>query len=170
MHLFANKRLILILIFLFWIEISILPFCVIYGIKPDLIFIFITFYAFQISWKQLIPLVFVLGIVRDLLTNSFFGVETASLVGGALLLQFFADQFYRDERWIQAVGLFSFSWFTLFLYSIFTFVTEGHYLDEQMLSRTFFISLYTAVLGIILFPFFEKRFKGVLLVKQYELF
>lgn len=170
MRLFANKRLILILALLFWIEISILPFCTIRGIKPDLIFIFITFYAFQIGWKQLIPLAFALGMARDLMTNSFFGVETASFIGGALLLQFFADQFYRDERWIQAVGLFSFSCFTLLLYSIFTFVTEGHYFDEQMLSKTFFVSLYTTALGLILFPFLEKRLKHVLYVKQYELF
>lgn len=170
MRLFANRQLILTLILLFWIEISILPFCSIHGIKPDLIFIFIAFYAFQIGWKQLIPLAFVLGIIRDLLTNSFFGVETASLVGGALLLQFFADQFYRDERWIQAFGLFSFSWFTLMLYSIFTLVVDGQFLVEQMLSKTFFISLYTAVLGTLLFPLFEKRFKNVLYVKQYELF
>lgn len=169
MHLFANKRLIFILILLFWIEVSILPFCSIRGIKPDLIFIFITFYAFQIDWKRLVPLAFVLGIIRDLLTNSFFGLETASFVGGALLLQFFADQFYR-ERWIQILGLFLFSWATLILYSIFTFITEGHYFNERMLAQTFFISIYTTVIGAILFPIFEKRLKQVLYVKQYELF
>ena len=169
MHLFANKRLIFILILLFWIEVSVLPFCSIRGIKPDLIFIFITFYAFQIDWKRLVLLAFVLGIIRDLLTNSFFGLETASFVGGALLLQFFADQFYR-ERWIQILGLFLFSWVTLILYSIFTFVTEGHYFNEWMLAQTFFISVYTTVVGAILFPIFEKRLKQVLRVKQYELF
>ncbi len=169
MHLFANKRLIFILILLFWIEVSVLPFCSIRGIKPDLIFIFITFYAFQIDWKRLVLLAFVLGIIRDLLTNSFFGLETASFVGGALLLQFFADQFYR-ERWIQILSLFLFSWVTLILYSIFTFVTEGHYFNEWMLAQTFFISVYTTVVGAILFPIFEKRLKQVLRVKQYELF
>ncbi len=169
MHLFANKRLIFILILLFWIEVSVLPFCSIHGIKPDLIFIFIAFYAFQIDWKRLVLLAFVLGIIRDLLTNSFFGLETASFVGGALLLQFFADQFYR-ERWIQILSLFLFSWVTLILYSIFTFVTEGHYFNEWMLAQTFFISVYTTVVGAILFPIFEKRLKQVLRVKQYELF
>ena len=170
MHPFANKRLILVLLLLFWIEISILPFCSIRNIRPDLIFIFIAFYTFHVDWKRLIPLAFVLGIIRDLMTNSFFGLETASFIGGALLLQFFADQFYRDKRWIQAVGLFSFSWCTLLLYSIFMFVTEGRYPDEQMMIKTFFISVYTTVLGIILFPFFGKWFKHTLHVKQYELF
>ncbi len=170
MHLFTNKRLILVLLLLFWIELSILPFCSIRNIKPDLIFIFIAFYAFQIDWKRLVPLAFVLGIIRDLLTNSFFGIETASLIGGALLLQFFADQFYREKRWVQILGLFSFSCFTLFLYSIFVFVTEGRYLDERMLIKTFFISAYTTAAGAILFPLFEKWFKRALYVKQYELF
>lgn len=169
MHLFANKRLIFVLILLFWIEVSILPFCSIRGVKPDLIFIFIAFYAFQINWKRLVPLAFVLGMIRDLLTNSFFGLETASFIGGALLLQFFADQFYR-ERWIQLLGLFLFSWFTLLLYSGFTLITEGHYFDERMLIETFFISLYTTLVGMVLFPFFETRLRRVLHVKQYELF
>lgn len=169
MHLFANKRLIFVLILLFWIEVSLLPYFSIRGIKPDLIFIFITFYAFQIDWKRLVLLAFVLGIVRDLLTNSFFGLETASFVGGALLLQFFADQFYR-EQWIQILGLFLFSWVTLILYSIFTFVTEGHYFNERMLVETFFISIYTTAVGAILFPILEKRLKQALHVRQYELF
>ncbi len=170
MYLFSNKRLILILAFLFWLEISILPLFSIGRVKPDLIFVFLSFYAFQIDWKRLIPLAFVLGIVRDLLANSFFGLETASLIGGALFLQFFADQFYRDERWVQALGLFSFSWLTLILYAFFCFVTDGHPFNEPILMNTFFISLYTTGLGVLLFPLFTKWFKHALHVKQYELF
>ena len=170
MHIFSNKRLVLILAILFWFEISILPFLSIRGIKPDLVFIFTAFYAFQIDWKRLIALVFVLGMVRDLLANSFFGLETASLIGGALFLQFFADQFYRDERWIQALGLFSFSWFTLLLYSVFSWVVDHHALSEHILLSTFFISVYTTAGGALLFPLFGKWFKRSLNVKQFELF
>lgn len=167
---FANKRLILVLSLLFWVEVSVLPIFSIRDVKPDLIFIFITFYAFRINWKQLMPLALVLGIVRDFMANSFFGLETASFVCGALLLQFFADQFYRDKRWIQILGLFSFSWLTLLIYSVFSFVIKGHFLNELMLIKTFFIALYTTAAGIILFPLFEKWLKPALNVKQYELF
>ncbi len=170
MHLFTNKRLIFLLLVIIWVELSLLPLFSIHGVKPDLIMIFIAFYAFEIDWKQLIPLAFTIGIVRDLLTNSFFGLETASFVGGSLLLQFLAVRFDRDKRWIQMAGLFSFCWFTLILFLIFTFVTEGHYPADWMFIKTFFVSLYTTIIGAILFSFFEKRLKQALHVKQYELF
>lgn len=170
MYPFANKRLILVALILIWIEASLLPYFAIRNIKPDLIFILIAFYAFQVDWKRLVPLAFLLGVIRDLMTNAFFGVETASLVGGAFLLQFFADQFDRDERWLQLSGLFTFSCFTLLLYAIFSFVTKPYPIREQVFLNIFFTSVYTTVLGAVLIPFFVKVLKQHLFVKQYELF
>lgn len=94
MRFFSNKRLIFILVGLVWIQFSLLPLFSIGGIKPDFFFIFLAFYAFQIHWKPVVGLAFLIGLVRDLITNSFFGLETASIVGGGILLQFFAIRFH----------------------------------------------------------------------------
>ncbi len=171
MRFFRNKRLILVLAGLVWIHLSLLPLFSVWGIKPDFFFIFLAFYAFRVNWKPVVGLAFFIGLIRDLLTNSFFGLETASMVGGTILLQFFAMRFDREKRWIQAASLFSFSWFALLLFSLAAFLIQRPYfLNEWTPVKTFLISVYTTAVGFVLFPFLEKWFGAALRQKQYELF
>ena len=171
MRLFSNKRLILVLLGLIWFELSFLPLFSIEQMKPDLFFIFLVFYAFQINWKRVVTLAFLIGFIQDLVTNWFFGLQTASYVAGAVLLQFFAIRFDRDKRWIQLTSLCAFSWVSLLLFSFLAFLIQPRYhLGEWVLVKTFLISIYTTVIGAILFPLFEKWLKPALRDKQYELF
>lgn len=171
MRFLANKRLIFIVCALIWFEFSILPLFSLGGIKPDLFFIFLSFYAFRIRWKHTIQLAFALGLAKDLLTNSFFGLETASYTLAAILLQFLAIRFDREKPWIQMAGLFSFSWISLILFSLFALLIQTPYgFSEWVFLNTFLISLYTTALGALLFPAFEKWLKPPLKSKQYELF
>lgn len=165
------ERLIPALLILVWLELTIFPFFFIWGIKPDLFLLFLAFYAFRIDRRGIIPLAFLLGFVKDLLTHSFFGLETASHAAGAVLLQFFAVRFDRDERWIQLAGLFSFSWCTLIFYFLAAWLVGAPYqLNEAMFVKSFFISGYTTSVGFVLFPVLEKWLKPTLHARQYELF
>lgn len=140
-------------------------------IKPNFFFVFLAFYAFRINWKNTVFLGFLMGLIQDLITNSFFGLEIASYVGGAVLLQFFAVRFDREKHWIQLVSLFFFSWFSLILFSLLSVLVQHAYrLNEWVLMDTFFVSLYTAAIGFVLFPLFEKWLKPALQERQYELF
>ncbi|MBI1977591.1 MAG: rod shape-determining protein MreD [Candidatus Omnitrophica bacterium] len=160
-----------VLAILVWFELSLLPLFSILQIKPDLFLIFLTFYAFRIDWNQIIPLAFLLGIVQDLVTNSLFGLETASYVGGAMLLHFFAVRFDREKRWIQLASLFCVSWLILILFSVFSILMEGHRIPlEWVFTKTFLIAIYTTALGAACFPVFEKWLIPFFGPRQYELF
>lgn len=171
MYPFSNKRVIFVLLLLMWAELSLVPFFSIRGVKPDFLFIFLAFYAFKVEWKRLIRVAFVVGMLRDLMTNSFFGLETAAFVGSALALQFFAIQFDREKKWIQMVSLFIFSYFNLILFFSLNIFVAGHYQPiDWFWIKVFFISLYTTGVGFLLFPFLERWLQPVLYDKQYELF
>ncbi len=168
----SDQRLIFLLLGIVWLELSVLPLISINQIKPDFLFIFIVFYAFRINWNRVVTLAFFVGLIRDLLTNSFFGLETAACVGGAILVRFFAIRFDRDKRWIQLASLFTFSWANLLLFSSMDFlVHEHHHLFNQWtLVRMFLISVYTTVVGIVFLPLLEKLPRSIFREKQYELF
>ena len=167
-----DQRLIFILLFMVWFQLSWLPLFSIGQIKPDFLFVFIAFYAFQINWNRVLTLAFCVGLVRDLLTNSFFGLETASCVGGALLLRFFATRFDRDKRWIQLASLFAFSWFSLLLFLALEFllIHERLHFGEWIFLKTFLISIYTTTVGVLLLPLLERLPRSIFREKQYELF
>ena len=171
MRLFPDRRLILALLGLVWLELSVVPFFSVGGIKPDLFFVFLVFYAFRINWKRVIGLALILGLIKDFLTNSFFGLEAASQTAGAVLLQFLAMRFDRDKPWIQLAALFSFSWFALVLYSAAAWIAQAPYrLDGSMAVKSLLIAGYTTAAGFLLFPILEKWLKPTLREKQYELF
>ena len=166
-----NKRLILVLAALFWTELSISPFLSIYQMKPDLPFVVLAFYAFRVNWKQVVTLAFLIGLIQDLLTNTFFGLHTASYVAGSLALQFFALRFDRDKLAIQMTSLFCFSFLSLLIFSVLSFIVqEPSWFDEWFLMKLFGISLYTMLIGTILFPLLDRGLKLVFPSRQYELF
>ena len=171
MSLFPNRKLILLFAVLLWFEFSLSPFFTVAGVKPGFLLIFLVFYTFRINWKRVASLAFLAGFSRDLLANSFFGLETASYVCGSILLRFLAGRFDRQKRWIQLASLFAFSWASLLLFSGFAFLVQEPYpLTPAALSKTFLASIYTVGLGAFLFPLLEKWFRFTWHEKQYELF
>lgn len=171
MRFFPDRRLIAILLGLVWLELSVLPFFSVWGVKPDFFFVFLVFYAFRINWKRVIGLAFMLGLAKDLLTHSFFGLEAASLTAGAVLLQFLAVRFDREKKWVWLAGLFSFSWFTLIAYSLAAWAAGAPYRwAGGTVHQSFWIAAYTTLAGLALFPVLEKWLKPTLHEKQYELF
>ena len=153
------------------LQFLITPFFSFQGIGPDLFVIFLVFYTFHVDWRHISPLAFFVGLVQDLITNSFFGLETASYVLGALVLQFFAIRFDREKRWIQLASLFCVSWFMLIIFSLLSFFIEAHSISgEWILIKTISIALYTTGVGFLVYPVLEKHALSLFGRKQYELF
>lgn len=156
---------------LFWAELSLLPHLSIYQVKPDLPFVVLAFYAFRVNWKQVVVLAFLIGLIQDLLTNTFFGLHTASYVAGSVALQFFALRFDRDKLAIQMVSLFCFSFIALLIFSMLSFIVqEPSWFDEWFLMKLLGISFYTMLIGLGLFPLLDHWLKLVFPSRQYELF
>lgn len=171
MRFLANRRLILILFGLIWLKLTLSPVLSVHSVRPDLFFIFLVFYAFRIHWKPIVPLAFLMGLIQDLVTNSFFGMSIAAYVGAAALLRLFVIRFDRDKLWIQLASLFVFSWTASTLFLILCFVTRSMvYVNEWIVLKPLLIAFYTTAFGALLFPMFGKWLQPVLHAKQYELF
>jgi rod shape-determining protein MreD len=172
MRFLPGRQLVLILAVIVWLELCVLPLFSISFVKPDLFFVFLVFYAFRVSWKHVLVVAFLLGLCKDLLTNSFFGIETAAYAGGAILIQFLAMQFDRDKRLIQWGGVFILSLVSLIFYVLLECAISGSPLGSltQLVGRLIFISVYTTVIAIALFPVMERWLRPLLVGRQYELF
>lgn len=171
MRLFVSKRVLFILIGIIWFELTVLPIFSVGTVKPNLFFIFLVFYAFHIDYYHLVGLALFFGLAKDIFTNSFFGLETASYVSSAALLQYAVMRLDREKKWIQWSSLFVFSFTNLLIFSFLAlFVQRKYGLSLPVLGQAFFVSFYTTLLGAVLFPFFGRWAVAGYKSKQYELF
>ncbi len=171
MRFFASKRVILILLGLVWVELTILPAVAIYGIKPNLFFVFLVFYAFHVNYRSLVVLALLFGLVKDVYTNTLFGMETASYVISAALLEFVVLRLEREKTWIQWMSLFVFSWASVLIFSLLAVVIHKPYgVSVKVLRDSFFVALYTLFLGFAIFPLLSRWIRFGARTRQYELF
>ena len=124
------------------------------------------------NWREAVALAFLIGVIQDLVTNSFFGLQTISYVGAALFLQFFSVRFDREKKWIQLAGLFSATWLVVILFSVFSFAIGTRYFSEAewMFTKSVLIASYTTAFGFVFYPSFEKYLLPLFGPRQYELF
>ena len=166
----SKTRLVLISGFVILAQMALVPLISFNGITPDLIFLLVAFYAFAIDHRSVLWVAFSLGLCRDFLANTFFGLETASLVCGALLLQYAVAQFDRRDHFIKIASVFIFSLTTLALSASILLVIRGHAAAGPEMFRILMISGYTAILSMGIFPIFEYLSGLERLVQQHELF
>ena len=171
MRLFPNKRVGFIFIILFWCEISISSWLKIQQSRPDFFLLFLVFYAFRIEWRNLIALGLLLGLTRDFFSNSYFGLETASFVASAVILQWVVPRLDREKNWVHWGTLLVVSFFNSVLYLAFlSFVDFPVRINGGTWLQLLIIPVYTSVVGAVLFPLMDRCLVGKVATKQYELF
>jgi rod shape-determining protein MreD len=170
-HFLTNRKLIFVFVGLLWAELFLCRIFLVRTIKPDLFFVFIAFYAFHVERKNVVTLAFVLGLAKDLCTNTFFGLEALSYSVAAVLFELVAVRFDRSKKIVQLVSIFLISQAALIFYAVFSLaigISQGFAVTVPW--KAFHISAYTALFGLILFPILERWVKPSLSAKQYELF
>ncbi|PIQ86162.1 MAG: rod shape-determining protein MreD [Candidatus Omnitrophica bacterium CG11_big_fil_rev_8_21_14_0_20_45_26] len=140
-------------------------------ITPDLLLLWLAFYAFLIDYHWVVAWAFLLGLMKDLLVDSHFGLETISLIGGALVLYQIAKRFDRYSRLVHLWGTFVFCLVTLFIFAVLhSVVSERFVLNQDILIRILGITVYTTLISPVFFFIFRFVFKINPKKKQYELF
>lgn len=171
MPLRLNGKMVLWLALTVWFQMSFAPFLTWHGIRPDVTLLLLAFFAFFIDYHQLLLYAFLVGVLRDMLTNAFFGLETASLVVGALVLGQIAMRFDRSDKRIRWAGTFAFSFVTLLVSALlFAVTSRENWWGNVSFLRSFLIAVYTTLSGFVFFPLFYWMFQIEPRVKQYELF
>lgn len=162
-------RLIFVLFVFLFLTLAFVPFISIDGVGPDLFFIFLVFYAFHISWKTVPIPAFLIGLAKDILTNSYFGLETFSLVTASILLGLAASKIERDNAWLRYLVTFIFSVTAMSVFSVSFLILEGSpRLIAFSFARVFYVSVYTVFVSPLVFFFLDRLLK--VRSRQYELF
>ena len=164
-------KIFFVVITIIWFQLAAAPWFSINGIFPDFPILFLSFFAFILGYHRILLYVFLVGILKDLLSSAYFGLETVSLLSGAVLFFQIVERFDRQNEWVQAWATFVFSFLVLTFYAVLLrIVQEGYTMGTVFWIRCFLTSLYTSILTPLVFPFFRHIFRLNLNAKQYELF
>ena len=164
-------KLVLWFVIILWLQMSVVPIITFFDLAPDLPLLLVAFVAFLVEPRKLVPCAFLMGLLKDLLSNSFFGLETASFALSSLALQQIINHFDRQDEWVQIWGTFLFSLCSLTIYVfVLSSVKDTGLGGGFTFTRNLLISGYTTLLLPVVFPCFKWIFGMKTSVKQYELF
>lgn len=165
-----SAKVILYFIFLFVMDVTILPVFQIQCASPSLLCLLICYSAFEWGPERTVYVAFWAGLVRDLLGSGLLGVEAGLFVGMALLLNLVVQKIEREFPGMYFLITFLFIFLAGAVRLLFSYTGElplamvGHYLGRVSL-----VALYSALL-LPVFYFVTDRWLGQSHIKQYELF
>lgn len=151
----------LILLTAFFLQVTLLDFIRIAGTKPDLGALFVIFIAIFFGWSSGIEAGFVFGLLKDIYSVDIFGINTATLAITGLIAGLLSPKFLKESRAIQTLIVFVLTLFYFFIHyfissaiSNITYISLAEYIIHSFIP----VSLYTACLAFLIFPFFVSRF------------
>jgi rod shape-determining protein MreD len=157
----GRVKVFLILLAALFIQLTILNYATIFGAKPDIILICVTFFGlFMGSWAGL-EVGLVSGALTDIFSLNFMGMNMfvygmVGLVSGAL-----KGGFVKESKRIQALLVFLCSVFSLFLhFALTSLFSRGIVLSlyEYIGSCVLPVSIYTSIVSIPIFIKFMEIF------------
>ena len=168
---FSSWKMLIIALAVLWLQMAVMPALGWKGVTADLSLLFVALFAFLVDYHRVFWSAFLMGCLKDLLSDSFFGLETSSLVFGAIILSQITHRFDREDTAVQMSGIFLFSFATLVILMILkASVQESFAANIACLVQSFWIALYTTALAFLAFPAVRFFFRLKPYPKQYELF
>ncbi len=167
----SHLRLTAVSFFVIWLQMAVFPVIAFRDIVPDSPLLLVAFFGLILDRERVVVYAFFAGFLKDLFVNSYFGLETASFVLGAIVLNQITSRFDREDPWVQAWATFLFSFFVLVAFCLFSAVVEErapvHFL---VWVKSLSIAGYTVIFIPVVFPLFKSIFRVQTLTRQYELF
>ncbi|WP_139905175.1 rod shape-determining protein MreD [Clostridium thermarum] len=160
------RRLVVILIcvFLFIIDNTLLPFFDLKGVYPSALFIFIVFYSLNTDYTEAIKVGVLAGFLQDLYLCQAVGINPLLNMFICLAAVIIGENIFREKALIPVLSLFALSVIKGVLLFIILYLI-GLKTDFQ---DTLYIALYNMVLAILLYkpifkllqkPFMKKEWK-----------
>jgi len=151
----------LVLIVIFFLQVTVLDLIKISNTKPDLSSLFVIFIAVFFGWETGLEAGFVSGFLKDLYSVDLFGINAAALALTGAAAGLVSPKFFRESRKTQFFIVFV---FTLLYFFIHYFVSSAIYntsyisVSEYTFCSFVPISLYTALISYFIFPFLIDKF------------
>jgi rod shape-determining protein MreD len=142
------------------IQVSLLPVFVRPSFKPDLLLVIMVFIALRVSFELGAPLAWLLGMLNDVFSGLYLGLNAATFLISFLVIKSVSDRLYADSAilFVMTVASVTLAGFTLNLLLIVMFTaTPG--IAYSMLSDIFPHLLINAFIASIvtIFPGFDTQ-------------
>ena len=144
-----NNKIFFILLFLVLLIQIIFPnFLKIFGVKPDLILIFVSLYIVYFDYKDAMTKCILIGLLKDSISVFPFGV---SILTYAILLYFsfkLKKIFYQRHAMIFVVSVFVGCWINFIIANIYALFGISQYSLAYGIARVLIECFYSSVLSI----------------------
>ena len=166
-----TRRMIFVTLGLVWFQACFAPVIEIHSLSPDFLLLAVVFIGLTANTRTFLAFAFLVGALRDLMADSPFGLEIASVLVGALAFQQIVSRFDRRNLGVQLGGSFLFVFVCVGLSALFLLVTKpGVVIDEAVAAKSFLVALYTTLLVPFSFRLLDRLYHTCSFLKQYELF
>jgi len=137
----------------------------IYGIKPDLVMIFVIFNGFLLGPREGAFLGYASGIIQDFFVGSYIGLNALTLMLAGFIAGVCGERLYKENSLIVALVTFFSSAVSLTLYYVLM-----RYLNIKisLIPAIWQIILPTALYSSLLVPLFYLRVYRSLIIKNKE--
>ncbi len=157
----SSRKLIILVLVVFFLSLYAIPFFKIREIQPDLWILLVLFYAFRVDYKRAPLFSLGIGLLKDILSTRFFGLEIFSLGMVTILLSYVLGKIERDEPVNLIVSAVVYSLlYEMLACAGFVFLNGSYDLLPEFLARSCWRSFYTVVSFPLAFPFFEAIAEG----------
>jgi len=142
------------------IQVSLLPVFVLPPFKPDLLLVIMVFLALRGSFETGAPLAWLLGLLNDVCSGLYLGLNAASFLISFFVIKSISDRLYADSAilFVLTVAGVTLAGFTLNLLLMVTFTTSPG-IAYSMLSDLFPRLLVNAFVASLVsaFPGFDSK-------------
>jgi len=138
-----------------FLQVTLLNFFPVFGVKPDLVLIFVVFNAFLKGSRHGAMVGFLGGLMEDLAVGSYIGMNALVLMAAGYLVGLAESKLYKDSSFIVLVLVWLSAMFTqIFTYIMLSFM--GVYISLGI--ALFRVALPSATYTAVLVLFFYRRF------------
>lgn len=138
-----------------FIQVTLLNFLSIWGVKPDLVLIIVTFNAFLRGSREGALIGFIGGLFEDLAVGSYIGMNALSTMAAGYLVGLTESKLYRDSS-LMVVALVWIASFTAQILSYILLSMIDVYIAPGV--ALFNVIIPTATYTALLAPLFYRRF------------
>jgi len=147
-----------------FLQVTLLNFFPVFGVKPDLVLILVVFNAFLKGSRHGAMVGFLGGLMEDLAVGSYIGMNALVLMAAGYLVGLAESKLYKDSSFIVLVLVWLSAMFTqIFSYVMLSFMGVHIPLGIALFRVTLPSAIYTAVLVLFFYRrFFRSNQEGLL--------
>lgn len=164
-----SKRIIVLTLLFLLLDVVLIPHFGLRNYSPSFLLVLVVFYAFYVDWENVPYFAFLVGLLREVFSNSAFGLQIISFLIGAFVLRFLLRKVDRESLSMQLLATAIFSVLVLSVFNVgFLMMKSRFSLFLCDWSKIFLVSGINTALSFFVFLWFGRKMK--VRDRQYELF